>query len=261
MNEEMTPLLELIGVESGYFKQLLVLKGVSLTVAAGQCVAVLGSNGAGKSTILKTAMGLIDGEPRQGEVRFMGRNVTRWETERIARAGIAYVVEGRGVLAELTVKENLLLGAYHRRSSDVQTELARVYELFPRLAERQRQEAGTMSGGEQQMLAIGRALMSRPKLMLLDEPSLGLAPLLIEEIFRVIRDINRTGTGILLVEQNAAQAIRIADYGYVLEAGRLVLEGSASDLQANDNVQQLYLGISTGAVGRPPVKRRRRRWS
>ena len=260
MSEGMPPLLELIGVESGYFKQLLVLKGVSLTVAAGQCVAVLGSNGAGKSTILKTAMGLIDGEPRQGEVRFMGRNVTRWETERIARAGIAYVVEGRGVLAELTVKENLLLGAYHQ-TGNLQAELARVYELFPRLAERQRQEAGTMSGGEQQMLAIGRALMSRPKLMLLDEPSLGLAPLLIEEIFRVIREINRTGTGILLVEQNAAQAIRIADYGYVLEAGRLVLEGSASDLQANDNVQQLYLGISTGAAGRPPVKRRRRRWS
>jgi len=186
--------------------------------------------------------------------------VTRWETERIARAGIAYVVEGRGVLAELTVKENLLLGAYHQ-TGNLQAELARVYELFPRLAERQRQEAGTMSGGEQQMLAIGRALMSRPKLMLLDEPSLGLAPLLIEEIFRVIREINRTGTGILLVEQNAAQAIRIADYGYVLEAGRLVLEGSASDLQANDNVQQLYLGISTGAAGRPPVKRRRRRWS
>jgi len=260
MSEGMTPLLELSGIESGYFKQLLVLKGVSLKVAAGQCVAVLGSNGAGKSTILKTAMGLIDGEPRQGEVRFMGRNVTRWETERIARAGIAYVVEGRGVLAELTVKENLLLGAYHQ-TGNLQTELARVYELFPRLAERQRQEAGTMSGGEQQMLAIGRALMSRPKLMLLDEPSLGLAPLLIEEIFRVIRDINRTGTGILLVEQNAAQAIRIADYGYVLEAGRLVLEGSASDLRANDNVQQLYLGISTGAAGQPRVKRRRRRWS
>ena len=256
------PLLELVGVESGYFKQLLVLKGVSLRVAAGQCVAVLGSNGAGKSTLLKTVMGLIDDEPRKGEVRFMGRHVTRWETERIARAGIAFVVEGRGVFPELSVKENLVLGAYHlSRSSDLQAELERVYTLFPRLAERERQEAGTMSGGEQQMLAIGRALMSRPKLLLLDEPSLGLAPLLVEEIFRVIREINREGMGIVLVEQNATQALRIADYGYVLEAGRLVLEGSADDLKANDNVRELYLGVHISEAGRLHVKRRRRRWN
>src|SRR5690606_5517523 len=193
-----TPLLELRTVESGYHKQLRVLKGVSLKLMPGTCVAVLGSNGAGKSTMLKTVMGLIDDEPRKGTVRVMGRDMTRADTERISQAGIAYVVEDRGMFPDLTVGESLRLGAYHRNDrAEVRADLERIFGYFPRLAERQKQASGTLSGGEQQMLAIARALMSRPKLLMLDEPSLGLAPLLVEEIFGVIREINRSGMGIL----------------------------------------------------------------
>jgi branched-chain amino acid transport system ATP-binding protein len=256
-------LLELRNVESGYLPQLLVLKGVSLKVEAGRCVAVLGSNGAGKSTMLKTIMNLIDDEPRKGEIRVSGRELTRRPTERIAQAGVAYVVEGRGMFPELTVAENLRLGAYHRRDrAGIAADLERMYGVFPRLAERRTQPSGTMSGGEQQMLAIARALMSRPKLLMLDEPSLGLAPLLTGEIFRVIREINREGTGILLVEQNASQALAIADYGYVLEGGRLVLEGTPEELRSNENVQELYLGVTAQDSGqRLHVRGRRRRWN
>ncbi len=258
----MTPLLEVRNLESGYIRQLLVLRGISLKVMAGQCVTVLGSNGAGKSTLLKTVMALIDDEPRKGEVLVGGRNVTRHSTEAIARAGIAYVVEGRGMFPDLTVQENLRLGAYHRRDrSGIQADLDRVFSVFPRLAERRSQRSGTMSGGEQQMLAIARAIMSRPRLIMLDEPSLGLAPMLVQEIFQVIRDINREGTGILLVEQNAAQALAIADYGYVLEGGRLVLEGDAASLGGNENVQELYLGVTAQDAGRLHVRGRRRRWN
>lgn len=259
-----TPLLELRTVESGYHRQLRVLKGVSLSIAPGQCVAVLGSNGAGKSTMLKTIMGLIDDEPRKGRVRVGGRDVTRWSTEAISQAGIAYVVEDRGMFPDLTVAESLRLGAYHRRDrKGVQEDLERVFATFPRLAERQRQACGTLSGGEQQMLAISRALMSRPKVLMLDEPSLGLAPLLVEEIFGVIRDINRDGMGVLLVEQNANQALAIADYGYVLEGGRFVLEGTADELRANENVQEFYLGVRARSDEAPRlhVRRRRRRWN
>ncbi len=258
------PSLELVTVESGYHRQLRVLKGVSLTVTPGQCVAVLGSNGAGKSTMLKTIMGLIDDEPRKGRVRVGGRDVTRWSTEAISQAGIAYVVEDRGMFPDLTVAESLRLGAYHRRDrKGVQEDLERVFATFPRLAERQRQACGTLSGGEQQMLAISRALMSRPKVLMLDEPSLGLAPLLVEEIFGVIRDINRDGMGVLLVEQNANQALAIADYGYVLEGGRFVLEGTADELRANENVQEFYLGVGARSDEAPRlhVRRRRRRWN
>ncbi len=261
---EDAPFLELVTVESGYHRQLRVLKGVSLTVGPGQCVAVLGSNGAGKSTMLKTVMGLIDDEPRKGRVRVGGRDVTRWGTEAISQAGIAYVVEDRGMFPDLTVAESLRLGAYHRRDRrGVQQDLERVFETFPRLAERQRQACGTLSGGEQQMLAISRALMSRPRVLMLDEPSLGLAPLLVEEIFGVIKDINRQGMGVLLVEQNANQALHIADYGYVLEGGRFVLEGTADELRGNENVQEFYLGVSSRAGDAPRlhVRRRRRRWN
>ena len=258
----MTKLLELSNVESGYHKRLPVLKGISLAVSEGQCVAILGSNGAGKSTLLKTIMRLIDDEPRKGEVSVLGKPVQRATTEYVARAGIAYVVEGRGMFPELSVSESLQLGAFHRRDrAGVAEDLKRVYSLFPRLEERAKQQCGTMSGGEQQMLAIARALMSKPKLMMLDEPSLGLAPLLVEEIFDVIRGINREGTGVLLVEQNAAQALRIADYGYVLEAGRIVLEGSAAQLTQNENVRELYLGVSAVATERRIFVKRKRRWS
>lgn len=258
------PLLELRTVESGYHRQLRVLKGVSLKVAPGDCVTVLGSNGAGKSTMLKTIMGLIDDEPRKGSVRVMGKEMARADTEAISRAGIAYVVEDRGMFPDLTVAESLRLGAYHRYDrAGVQDDLDRVYATFPRLAERHRQASGTLSGGEQQMLAISRALMSRPKVLMLDEPSLGLAPLLVEEIFGVIRGINRDSMGILLVEQNANQALAIADYGYVLEGGRFVLEGSAAELRGNENVQEFYLGVNTADsdATRLHVRRRRRRWN
>lgn len=258
-----TSLLELRSVDSGYIDQLLVLKGVSIAIDAGQCVAVLGSNGAGKSTLLKTIMNLIDDEPRKGEIRIAGRNMTHRATERIAQAGVAYVVEGRGMFPELTVAENLRLGAFHRRDrAGIAADLDRVFTTFPRLAERVDQASGTMSGGEQQMLAIARAMMSRPKLMMLDEPSLGLAPLLTTEIFQVIREINQEGMGILLVEQNASQALRIADYGYVLEGGRLVLEGTPEELSSNENVQELYLGVvAEDSEARLHVRSRRRRWN
>jgi branched-chain amino acid transport system ATP-binding protein len=255
-------LLELTAIESGYHRRLVVLKGISITVDAGQCVAILGSNGAGKSTLLKTIMGLIDNEPRKGEIRILGKPMQQQPTERIAQAGIAYVVEGRGMFPELTAEENLRLGAFHRRDKPgIAEDLARVYQLFPRLKERARQESGTMSGGEQQMLAIARALMSRPKLLMLDEPSLGLAPLLVTEIFDTIKRINQDGMGVLLIEQNAAQALRIADYGYVLEGGRIVLEGSATDLQNNENVQELYLGVTSAQTTDKLFVKRKRRWN
>ena len=259
-----SPLLELRTVESGYHRQIRVLKGVSLAIDKGSCVAVLGSNGAGKSTMLKTIMGLIDDEPRKGSVRVSGTEMTHADTETISRAGVAYVVEDRGMFPDLSVAESLRLGAYHRYDrAGVNDDLERVYATFPRLAERQRQASGTLSGGEQQMLAISRALMSRPKVLMLDEPSLGLAPLLVEEIFGVIRGINSEGMGILLVEQNANQALAIADYGYVLEGGRFVLEGSAEQLRGNENVQEFYLGVTAaaGAESRLHVRRRRRRWN
>lgn len=258
------PVLELRTVESGYHRQLRVLKGVSLSLHQGDCVAVLGSNGAGKSTMLKTIMGLIDDEPRKGSVRVAGRDVTRYSTEAISQRGIAYVVEDRGMFPDLTVAESLRLGAYQRRdAAGIREDQARLFETFPRLAERRRQASGTLSGGEQQMLAIARALMSRPKVLMLDEPSLGLAPLLVEEIFSVVRGLNSEGMAILLVEQNANQALAIADYGYVLEGGRFVLEGDSDTLRENENVQEFYLGVKTAAGDEPRlhVRRRRRRWN
>jgi branched-chain amino acid transport system ATP-binding protein len=239
---------------------VLVLRGVSLEVPAGKIVTLLGSNGAGKSTTLKTIMGLIEDEPRKGRVTFEDADLTRRDTERIARAGIALVPEGRGMFKDLTVLENLMLGAYHHTRSAADT-LRDVFTRFPRLEERKSQHAGTLSGGEQQMLAIGRALMSRPKLVLLDEPSLGLAPKFVQEIFSVIQAINVEGVSVLLIEQNARQALEVAHHGYVLENGRVVLEGSAQALKDNENVKELYLGLaqtSDTGVGR---YRRKRRWN
>ncbi len=255
-------MLELNAVESGYHKRLNVLKGVSLKVEKGQCVTILGSNGAGKSTLLKTIMGLIDDEPRKGEIIAFGKTISNKSTEEIARTGIAYVVEGRGMFPELTVLESLQLGAFHRRDkAGIKEDLNKVYEVFPRLAERPKQLCGTMSGGEQQMLAIARAMMSRPKLLMLDEPSLGLAPLLVQDIFQTIKNINLDGTGVLLVEQNATQALKIADYGYVLESGRIVLEGTATELRENKNVQELYLGLSEAKSDKRIFVKRQRRWN
>ena len=222
-----------------FYGGIRALSGVSLRVEQGELVALIGSNGAGKSTTLKTISGLL--RPRAGGVVYHGQDITRAATDRIVALGISHCPEGRRIFGGLTVRENLLLGAVRRRG-DVAADLERVYELFPRLKERLSQAGGTLSGGEQQMLAIGRALMSRPALLLLDEPSLGLAPLMVEHIFEVIRELKRQGTTMLLVEQNIHHALDVADRAYVMETGRVTLEGPAAELKRNPQVEQSYLG-------------------
>ncbi len=224
-----------------FYGAIQALAGVSFRVPAGQVVALLGANGAGKSTVMRAVTGVV--APQSGRILFAGREIQGRPTSDIIRRGLALVPEGRRIFANLTVKENLLLGAYFRREPQtLAQDLRWLYGIFPRLAERQSQPAGTLSGGEQQMLALGRALMSRPRLLLLDEPSLGLAPLLVKEVFHIIQDLNRRGTTVLLVEQNAFAALRIAHYGYVLETGRLVLEGSGAELLAHPHLRHAYLG-------------------
>jgi len=237
------PLLAVHNLETKFYGRLTVLRGISLTVQEGQNVAVLGSNGAGKTTLLRTIMGYIPDQPEKGTIEVLGRRVNGWDPEDIARLGVAYIPEGRGIFSELTVADNLALGAYTRRDGEVRADLERVRGLFPVLRDREGQIAGTLSGGEQQMLAIARALLMRPRLLMLDEPSLGLAPLVVQEIFRVIRDVHAAGTSILLVEQNARMALEIAQWGYVLEGGRIVLEGPTAKLRENPHVQELYLGV------------------
>ncbi len=237
------PLLRISNIETAYYGRLTVLRGVSLEVLPGQVVAILGSNGAGKSTLLRTIMGYIPDQPEKGTVEVMGRRVNGWDPEDIARLGVAYIPEGRGIFPELTVHENLRLGAYARGDAGVAGDIAEMEARFPILGERRRQLAGTLSGGEQQMLVLARALMSRPRLMLLDEPSLGLAPRIVGEVFSTIRAIHAAGTAMLLIEQNARQALGVADYCYVLESGRIVLEGTSARLEADPNVQELYLGM------------------
>ena len=239
MNDD--AILELANVEASY-GPVQALRGVSLKVPRGKIVTVLGANGAGKSTILKTISGIID--PSKGQIRFDGEEIQGRDPDWIVRRGIGHAPEGREVFALLTVEENLRMGAYTRRDRDgVASDIDLVYAYFPILKERARQEAGLLSGGQQQMLAIGRALLSRPKLMLMDEPSLGLSPLLTQEIFRIIVRINREqGTTILLVEQNAKAALKLADRGYVLETGKVVLEGPADELMENAEVKRAYLG-------------------
>lgn len=215
------------------------VKGIDLNIDAGELVCLIGANGAGKSTTLKSICGLL--ALAGGDVRFEGRSLRGMPVHAIARAGISLVPEGRGIFGRMTVLENLQLGAYLRRD-DVAADLTRVYALFPRLAERRTQTAGTLSGGEQQMLAIGRALMNRPKLLLLDEPSMGLAPIIVRQIFDIVRRIAHEGTTILLVEQNAALALEVSHRAYVLETGRVVLEGQAAALRRDARVRQAYLG-------------------
>ncbi|MDQ3944593.1 MAG: ABC transporter ATP-binding protein [Actinomycetota bacterium] len=262
------PVLEVNNIEVIYEDVILVLRGLSLTVGEGQVVAVLGSNGAGKSTTLKAISGLLyseHGEVTEGDIVYRGKKITHAEPSGIVRMGISLVMEGRRVFEHLTVHENLVAGAYTRKGGQVGDDLDLVYEFFPRLAERRTQQAGYLSGGEQQMLAIGRALMSRPKLMMLDEPSLGLAPLLVAEIFERIRALNQElGTTVLLVEQNARRALEVADHAYVMENGRIVLDGPAAELAANPDVQEFYLGLSEGGARKSyrAVKhyKRRKRW-
>jgi len=232
--------LRVDNVVSGY-GQIMAIKGISLHVETGEIVALIGANGAGKSTTLRTVSGLI--RPRQGEIWFEGRRIDRVPPHQIVTLGVSQAPEGRKIFGRLTVMENLRLGAYQRRSAlEIAEDLDRVLALFPRLRERTRQDGGTLSGGEQQMLAIARALMARPRLLLLDEPSMGLSPVLVETIFRTIIEINRSGTTILLVEQNAAIALQIASRGYVMESGLVTLHAPAKELAASDAVRKTYLG-------------------
>lgn len=225
-----------------YYGNIHALKGVSLTVEKGEIVSLIGGNGAGKTTTLRSISGLM--KPRSGSITLEGRDLTAYKAHELASQGVAMVPEGRGVFAKMSVLENLQMGAFHRNDSDgIAEDFERVYKLFPRLEERRRQLAGTLSGGEQQMLATGRALMARPSLLLMDEPSMGLAPVLVEAIFDTIEEINREGTTILLVEQNAHIALHIANRGYVLQTGEIVLHDSAANLQKNEMVQKVYLGI------------------
>ena len=234
------PMLEINDINV-YYGAIHAIKGVSLTVNEGEIVTLIGANGAGKSTTLRTISGLL--KPKTGSINFLGNDIAGMPANKIVREGISQVPEGRRIFAEMTVMENLELGAFIRDDKDgIAQDLKMVFGRFPRLEERINQLAGTLSGGEQQMLAMGRALMSRPKLLLLDEPSMGLAPLLIREIFNIIVDINKAGTTVLLVEQNANMALSIANRAYVLETGRITLSGDAKELAASEDIRKAYLG-------------------
>ena len=234
------PMLKIDNIDV-YYGAIHALKGISLTVNKGEIVTLIGANGAGKSTALRTISGLL--KPKNGKISFEGQEITGVKAHEIVKLGISQVPEGRRIFTEMTVMENLDMGAFTRKDKDgIKDDLAQVFKRFPRLEERRDQLAGTLSGGEQQMLAMGRALMSRPNLLLLDEPSMGLAPLLIKEIFHIIEDINKTGTTVLLVEQNANMALSIANRAYVLETGRITLAGDAKKLAASEDVRKAYLG-------------------
>ncbi len=234
-------MLGVTDLHAGY-QDIPVLKGISLEVSRGEIVCLLGANGAGKSTLLKVISGVV--HPSQGNVLFQDQEITRCSPHKIVRMGLSHVPEGRQIFSRLTVMQNLLLGSYPRKSTKTETQNLSefIFNLFPILRERLKQKAGTLSGGEQQMLAISRSLMSRPTLLLLDEPSLGLAPLIVEEIFRVIKDLCSRGISILLVEQNVMGSLKIADRGYILEIGKIATQGKAAELRGNDEVRRRYLG-------------------
>ena len=224
-----------------YYGVIQAIKGISFEVNEGEVIALIGANGAGKTTTLQTITGML--QPKAGEIIFEGKDISKIPGHKIVSMGMAHVPEGRRVFAELSVYENLKLGAYTRKDKkEIEETLARVYKSFPRLEERKNQLAGTLSGGEQQMLAMGRALMSKPKIILMDEPSMGLSPILVEEIFHIIREISASGTTVLLVEQNAKKALAIADRAYVLETGNIVLSGDAKEMMTNDSIKKAYLG-------------------
>ncbi len=235
------PLLSLSGLVAGY-GGITAVKGIDLAVETGEIVTLIGSNGAGKSTTLRAISGLV--RPRSGTISFSGRPITNMQPHRIVSLGISQVPEGRGIFHRLTVRENLEMGAFQRRDGEIGADMERVFALFPRLKERAGQTGGTLSGGEQQMLAIGRAMMARPKLLLLDEPSMGLSPILVETIFETVTNIRKQGTTILLVEQNAAMALEIADRAYVIESGVISLQGTGAELAKDDSVRRAYLGES-----------------
>jgi len=255
-------LLKVTSIETLYFDRIYALRGISLEIRERVVFTILGPNGAGKTTLLKTIAGLLKGQPKKGVIEFQGRRISGLAPERISLLGIVYVPEDRGLFRELKVKENLDLGCWGRRDKEVSKDLAMIYSLFPILQARQTQQAETLSGGEQQMLAMARALLRRPKLLMLDEPSLGLAPLAARQVYETLGQVSKKNTTILLVEQNARMALGIADYGYIMEAGRIVLEGSSRDLKENEDVQELYLGVGKD---RAPEKgwrfyTKKRRW-
>jgi len=259
-------MLKINNIEVVYNDVILVLKGLSLEVQKNSIVSLLGSNGAGKTTTLKAISGLLrpdNGDITDGDIIFEGEKIDKKDASEIVKCGIFQVMEGRRVFKDLTVEENLIAGAYTSTNANIKSSLEKVYSYFPRLKERRGQLAGYMSGGEQQMLAIGRALMANPKMILMDEPSLGLSPLLVKEIFKIIRKLNKEeNTTILLVEQNANMALSVSDYGYIMENGRVVMEGKRSELIENEDVKEFYLGVSSGNKSYRDVKhyRRRKRW-
>lgn len=224
-----------------FYGNIQALKGISLEVKDGEIVTLIGANGAGKSTLLKTLSGLQ--RPKSGTIEYLGETISTKAPQAIVKAGISHVPEGRRVFSNMSVEENLELGAYTRKdASGIRKDMEKVYELFPRLLERRKQLSGTLSGGEQQMLAMGRAIMAKPKLLLLDEPSMGLAPLIVKQIFNIIEQINKEGTTVLLVEQNANMALSVADRAYVIETGRIQISGTAAELQASEEIKKAYLG-------------------
>jgi len=231
--------LKITGIETFYGK-IQALKGVSLEIEQGKVVTILGANGAGKTTTMKTISGLL--KPKRGTIEFLGEDITGLRPDQLLRKGIALVPEGRAILSSMTVLENLEMGAYHRNDKEIKKDIEDVMARFPILKERKEQLGGTLSGGQQQMLAIARALLSKPKLLLLDEPSMGLAPLIVADIFKMIREIKETGTTVLLVEQNAKQALKVADYGYVMETGKIIINGHAADLLEDTRIVEAYLG-------------------
>ncbi len=258
----MTSFLKISNIETLYFDRIYALHGLSLEIKEGEIFAILGPNGAGKTTLLKTIAGLIKDQPKKGVIEFQGRQIQRYPPERVSSLGIVYVPEDRGLFRELTVKENLELGLWGRNDPAMEADLDYVHNLFPILRERSRQQAETLSGGEQQMLAIARALLRKPKLLMLDEPSLGLAPMIARHVCDALLKISAIGTTILLVEQNAKLALKIAHYGYILEAGRIVLKGTSAELMDNPDVQELYLGLD-GQTASPKgwrLYRKRRSW-
>ena len=269
MSAAAKPLLEVNGIEVIYSHVILVLKGVSLAVPEGGIVALLGANGAGKTTTLKAVSNLLHaerGEVTKGTIHLEGERVDRLNPSELVKRGVIQVMEGRHCFAHLTVEENLLTGAYTRHAprSEIRMDLERVYQFFPRLKQRREALAGYASGGEQQMTAIGRALMARPRMILLDEPSMGLAPQIVEEIFEIVKSLNTVQkVSFLLAEQNTMVALRFADFGYILENGRVVMEGDAAALSGNEDVKEFYLGISSGARAsfrEGKHYRRRKRW-
>lgn len=256
----MTSFLKIANIETLYFDRIYALHGLSLEIKEGEIFAILGPNGAGKTTLLKTIAGLLKDQPKKGTIEFNGRRIQRRTPEKISSLGIVYVPEDRGLFRELTVKDNLELGCWGRSDKDIGTDMNYVHDLFPILKERRNWQAETLSGGEQQMLAIARALLRKPKLLMLDEPSMGLAPLIARHVCNALVKISQLGTTILLVEQNAKMALKIAHYGYILEAGRIVLKGTSQELMENPDVQEFYLGMggqTTSPKGWRLYKKRR----